>query len=135
MAYSNPERMQYSRLLMRASVVFLGLLGLAATFMADVILAALEIPASPLLQLMIQLLGALYLGFAVLNWMTRDNLIGGIYGRPLVVGNLMHFFIAGITIMRQAPEIPALWPAALLFVLFAAGFAVVMFRHPARVSG
>src|SRR5204862_7388254 len=33
---------------------------------------------------------ALYLGFAVLNWMGCVVLFGGIYGRPVALGNLCH---------------------------------------------
>ncbi|HEX2189263.1 MAG TPA: hypothetical protein VHG51_10220 [Longimicrobiaceae bacterium] len=129
--------MGFTRLLMTASAVALGLLGLAGSFVPDEVLGWMGAPASPPLVLLVQLLGALYLGFAVLDWMARGNLIGGIYSRPVATGNLLHFLSAGIAILRllaRAPELRALWPLALVYTLLAAGFAVVLFRHPVRPS-
>ena len=79
-----------THVLMSASALTLGLLGLTTTFAPDFVLSSLGAPVSPALLLMIQILGALYMGFAALNWMARDNLIGGIYSRPVAIGNLMH---------------------------------------------
>lgn len=124
--------MSFTRLLMSASAVVLGLLGLAGTFLPDEVLGRLGAPGSPPLLLLVQVLGALYLGFAALDWMARGNLIGGIYSRPLAIGNLLHFLTAGIAMLRRLTELPALWPLALAYALFAACFAVVLFRHPVR---
>jgi hypothetical protein len=127
--------MKPTHLLMSASALVLGLLGALGSFAPDHVLAWLAAPASPALLLAVQVLGALYLGFAALNWMTRHNLIGGIYGRPVVVANLLHFVSAGLAIVRlvaRAPQLTGLWPLAAAYVVFATGFGVVLFRHPIR---
>jgi len=118
---------------MSASALVLGLLGGAATFAPGELLLTLGTPASPVLQLLVQILGALYLGFAGLNWMLRASLIGGIYNRPVVIGNLVHFLSAGLAIVKllvHTPSEPVLWPLALLYAAGAAGFGIVLFRHP-----
>jgi len=33
------------------------------------------------------------LGFSILNWMSKASLIGGIYNKPLLIGNLLHFLL------------------------------------------
>lgn len=127
--------MNFTRLLMSASALFMGLLGIIASFAPDEILRLLDAASSPQLPLLIQITGALYLGFAALDWMARDNLIGGIYSRPVAVANLLHFLTAGIALIRQLavhPEIGLLWLLALPYALFATGFGVVLFRHPIR---
>jgi hypothetical protein len=127
--------MSYPRILMRASALVLCLLGLAGTFAPDWVLEAIEAPTPPMLMLLVQILGALYLGFAALNWMARDNLIGGIYSRPVAIGNLLHSLVAGIAaikLLAHGPRLPALWPLTLVYTLLAAGFAVVLLRHPIR---
>jgi hypothetical protein len=126
-----------TRSLMRASAIFLGSLGLPATFAPDSLLRWLGAPLAPALLLLVQVLGALYVGFAVLNWMARENLIGGIYSRPLATANLTHFLIAGLAMLRlltRAPELHWLWPLALLYAAFAAAFGLVLFRHPVRAA-
>lgn len=56
--------MSMTRFLMSASALVLGLLGLLATFAPDHVLRGLGAPISPALLLMVQVLGALYVGLA-----------------------------------------------------------------------
>ena len=129
--------MSFSRLLMTVSAGVLAALGLAATFLPQELLARLGLAPDAPLVLLVQVLGALWLGFAMLDWMARGSAIGGIYGRPLVVGNLLHFASASLAfgkLASRAPELRALWPLGLVYALLALGFAVAMFRAPAPVS-
>lgn len=128
--------MSYPRVLMRASALVLCALGLIGTFLPDTVLSRAGAPVTPALMLLVQTLGALYFGFAGLNWMARDNLIGGIYGRPVAIGNLLHFLPAGIAAIKLIPraeEVPGVWPFAMVYAIFALAFALVLFRHPVRV--
>lgn len=117
---------------MMASALVLGVLGLVSSFAPDEVLGWIGSTPSPALLLVVQMLGALQLGFAGLNWMARENLIGGIYSRPVAIGNLTHFLVAGIAMLKLAPELPALWPLAAAHAALAAAFGVVLFRHPVR---
>lgn len=63
--------MPITRYLVSASAIVLGLLGLVSTFAPDHVLRGLGAPISPGHLVMVQALGALYLGFAGLNWMAR----------------------------------------------------------------
>ena len=121
-----------TRLVMRASVVFLGVLGVGATFLPQEILAragALPIGFSVVL---VQIAGALYLGFAMLNWMAQGNIIGGIYGRPVAIGNLTHFTIAALALVKSilagsgAPEVIV---GAAAYAVFAVLFGIIAFGH------
>jgi hypothetical protein len=125
--------MNLTRVLMIASASYLGALGLIATFIPDVVLARLGAPASTPLLLMVQIAGALYLGFAGLNWMARANLIGGIYSRPVAIGNLMHFLTAALAILKgMVPGFSSgiLWWVAVPYAVFALAFGFILFRHP-----
>jgi hypothetical protein len=120
---------------MTAAALVTGLLGLIGTFMPDVVLSRLGAAESPLLLLLVQVSGALYMGFAAVDWMARDNLIGGIYSRPVAIGNLMHFLVAGLAMIRElagTPASPVLWILTLVYTLLAAGFGTTLFRHPLR---
>lgn len=129
--------MDLSRAIMAASAAVLGLFGVAGTFAPDHVLRVLDTPPSAALMLVVQVLGALYLGFAALNWMARHLLIGGIYGRPIVIANLMHFLVAGLGLIRSVAgntEVAPLWPVAVLYLAFAAAFGMLLFRHPVRAA-
>lgn len=120
---------------MTVTALVLGLLGFATTFAPDYVLASLGAPVSPATLLVTQVLGALYVGFAGLNWMARENLIGGIYGRPVAIGNLTHFLVASlamIKVLTRAPELQILWPLALVYSALAASFGFILFRSPVR---
>lgn len=126
-----------TRLLMSSSALFLGALGLLASFVPDWLLARLGTPVAPAPLLLAQVLGALWLGFAALNWMAQWNVIGGIYSRPVAIGNLMHFVAAGVVLIKVVVErsgLQGLWPLALVYAMFAVGFGLVVFRHPIRTT-
>ena len=123
---------------MLCSAVFTAVLGVAATFLPQEILLSVGATTHPFVVLMVQITGALYLGFAFLNWSTRSNLIGGIYGRPLVIGNLMHYLITGLALVRvlgNGETAPIIWSLTVVYVLFATGYALLMFRHPKKDEG
>ena len=121
---------------MSASALALALLGLPCIFAPDVVLQRLSGSSSAGAELLVQITGALYLGFAGLNWMGKANLMGGIYGRPVAIGNLLHFLVAAIAIFKaaQATGVRFLWPIALGYASFALGFALIVFRNPLRTS-
>jgi len=125
--------MNQSRALMSASALALALLGLPCIFAPEVVLQRLAGSSNAGAELIVQITGALYLGFAGLNWMGKGNLIGGIYGRPVAIGNLLHFLVAAIALIKSASAMGGprfLWPIALGYASFALGFALIVFRNP-----
>ncbi len=86
-------------------------------------------------MLIAQLAGVLYLGFAALNWMARGNMIGGIYSRPVTIGNVLHF-VSGTAVIVKAlsrNSMPAtFWILAVVYSVFAVAFAALLWRSPVR---
>jgi len=124
-----------TKLLMIASAVVLGLAGLAASFAPAELLRAWGSPATEQTVLLVQLLGALYFSFALLNWTARGAMIGGIYARPVSMGNFLHFAIGALALAKQElshdlglPVVVALGVYAVFAVLFG---ALVFGRGPA----
>jgi len=119
-----------SNALMAASAVFLFVIGVAALFAPDEILHATAIPSSPFLPPLVQLCAALLLGFAMTNWMVKGSRVGGIYNRPIALGNLVHFAVGAITLDRFALRGHEAWPMlviATIYTIFAIGFGLVIF--------
>jgi hypothetical protein len=117
---------------MSASALTLGLLGVAASFAPQEIVATLGLAPARLADLLVQVIGGLYLGFAMLNWMARGSVMGGIYGRPFVMANLLHFVSAGLAIWSRVPELSWLWALVAVYLVFAIGFGLILFRQPSR---
>jgi hypothetical protein len=120
-----------SRLLMTASAIFLGALGAVASFLPTEILAVLDDRGHHRLEaVLVQLFGAALIGFAMLNWMARGAPAGGIYGRPIVNGNLVHYTVGGIALLKVAAvgALPAVGLVlTIAYCAFTIGFAIVMF--------
>ncbi len=115
------------------TVLFLAVSGVSFQFFPDEILRYFGVESSRIFSVFIQLIGALYLGFAMMNWMAKSLVIGGIYARPLSMGNLVHFAIGAIALIKcciSGPTSWFVWAAGAIYSLFAIVFAVVMFTHP-----
>lgn len=124
-----------TKFLMMASAITMGFVGALFTFMSEEIIVYAGSASTDLNILFLQLLGALYLAFAILNWMAKANLIGGIYSKPVAMGNFAHFFIAGITIVKSAfvnQAVMELWVGAIIYSIFAIMFAIVAFGNPLK---
>ena len=65
-----------------------------------------------------QACGVLYLGFAILNWMAKDDLIGGIYSRPVAMGNFLHFFTIAMALVKSFSVLPHSAAIVALVALF-----------------
>jgi len=108
------------------------IIGTALTFIPDEI-SAEKIPGLAASPILFQLLGAGYLGFAFMNMMVRGSIIGGIYNRPIVIGNLTHFTIGGIAILKIVNGTGFSYPLlcmGLAFCAFAVVFGVIMMKNP-----
>lgn len=122
-----------SSIVTRTSAAVLLAGGLALLFASDVLLPVL-VPGFPAAGAWLgQLLGAAWLGVAALNWLHRGALLGGIYGRPVVLANLVLYFVGALSLLRAlvGPGVPrALWGLAVPLALLAVVYGVLLLRGP-----
>src|SRR5215212_3185955 len=85
---------------MAVSSFVLGLAGLMLLFAPQEALAVLRVPLTTQLPVLVQLAGALYVSFSVMNWTAKDSVIGGIYARPISLANFAHFFIGTLLLAK-----------------------------------
>ncbi len=122
-----------TRILMSLSALLMAVLGLSATFMPQEILGLFGANPDGDGVLLLQVVGGLYFGFAMLNWMSRATRIGGIYNRPVAVGNLAHFAVVAITLLKAVAggsRDAAVLGGLAVYIVFAVGFGMVVFTHP-----
>ena len=127
-----------TKIVMISSGLFLGVLGITFTFIPDEIVSGLVETPSPMSILPLQLLGALYIGFALLNWMAKESLIGGIYNRPIAIGNFTHFAVGAMALIKIITKIQThsevVISLASVYVIFAILFGYVFRTSPFRTE-
>lgn len=120
---------------MTLSAVVMGVAGIVLSFLPQELLGYFN-KTTPVQTevLTVQILGALYFAFAMVNWTAKANLIGGIYGRPIAIGNLAHFTIGSLALLKGYTSINNSYflIPTIAYIVFAVCFAVVFFRHPLK---
>ncbi len=126
-----------TKLLMSVSSLLMAICGVLLQFFPHEILNHFNIDPKGILPLLVQIISALYLGFAIMNWMAKTVLIGGIYARPLAMGNFLHFTVGAFALLKYAytTQNPwVIWIAAIIYSLFAILFGIVLFTHPLKTN-
>jgi hypothetical protein len=116
---------------MTFSAVLFGALGVTGLFLPGEITDLIGF--HPDATLPVQMFAGALCGMASLNWMGRGAVYGGIYGRPIVVGNLGFGLISASNLLSAATGGAAgswAWVLAGLFGLHTLGFGRLMYRPP-----
>jgi len=124
-----------TKYLMMASAVVMCIAGIATSFFPQEILNSTGLSSANGTVILLQITGALYFGFAMMNWMAKTVLIGGIYSKPLAMGNFMHFVIGALALLKITFSSQALMYvsiATIVYTVFAILFGIVTFTSPAK---
>jgi hypothetical protein len=123
------------RLIMTVSAMTLAVIGISLTFAPREILNYTRTSSTPILLIVLQLLGALYFAFAMLNWTAKGATIGGIYNKPISISNFVHFLVGGLALTKALiynQGLPYfLWVLTGIYLVFALCFGIIFTRHPA----
>lgn len=123
---------------MTVSAIFLGTAGIILSFFPKEIISYLNVDTNIITILFVQILGSLYLGFGILNWMAKGTRIGGIYNRPIAIGNFMHFGVGAITLVKLAfgiqVHLEIIVSLTTVYTIFAIGFAYIFMTNPSSVG-
>lgn len=81
-------------------------------------------------ELIVQMLGAALIGIAIINFMSRGAILGGIYGKPIQLGNLVFHLATGLGLLKYVIKSGS-WILfgipALLYLLLTAAFIKLNF--------
>ena len=124
---------------MASSALLLGVIAIGLMFLPEEILIYLNIGASKPVLLILQLLGGLYFGFAMLNWMSQWSVIGGIYNKPVSIANFAQFFVGALGLIKEVlsnPEIHyVFWILAGIYTVYALFFGLLFYgRIPVKTE-
>ncbi len=122
----------FSKILLTLASLLLFATGAVFDFAPQETAATIGLNNSASAALLLQALAGACFGFGLLNWFARTRPMGGIYARPLALGNLLFFAVAAIPLDRSVihgRSLPAFAAAAVVTSLFAAGFVWITFFH------
>jgi|TARA_B110000003_G_scaffold248740_1_gene260623 hypothetical protein len=130
----NSFQRKFTNTLMIISAIFLAISGFGFTFFPNEISVLLINDDNHFSILILQILGALYLGFSYINWMSKNSLIGGIYNKPLLIGNTLHFLTASMAMLKLVFELEnnlqLIISYTIIYCLFTLSFVYVFFSNP-----
>jgi Na+-driven multidrug efflux pump len=124
-----------TRFLMIASAITLCALGITLTFFPQELLNYFtQNYDSKFAPITLQLMGALYFAFAMVNWTAKGTLIGGIYGRPIAIGNLAHYAIGALGLLKgySSEANSAFLLLTIYYVVFAILFGFIFTKNPVK---
>jgi len=125
-----------TRVLLLASTIFNGMMGLLTSFLPQEVLKISDLPSSAVNVLLVQLLSAFYISFAMINYLSKDAIIGGIYNRPILMGNIAYHGIAAIALVKytfsQAEFSAILLTLTVVYCALSLGFLKLFFTVPGK---
>ena len=126
-----------TKFLMIATALYLGIIGFGLTFLPQEIADFFNKGTNQIFILTLQIFGSLYLGFGMMNWMAKNSLIGGIYNRPLVLGNLLHFLVSAFALIKTVGkysenQFEVILTISILYSLFAVCFGYLLSTNPVK---
>lgn len=130
----NSFHRKFTKTLMTISAIFLAVNGFGFSFFPNEISVLLTKNDNQFFTLILQVLGAFYLGFSYINWMSKNSLIGGIYNKPLLIGNTIHFLTASMAMIKLVfkleNNLQLIVPFTIIYCLFTLFFGYVFFSSP-----
>lgn len=125
-----------TKYLMTISAVFYAVIGLILSFLPQETSMFFDINPAPINILFLQILSGFFLGFAMLNWMTKNTPIGGIYNKPIALANLLQFIVGAISIFKLVGQIDTHKEIIIVFttiyIIFASLFLYVFKTNPTK---
>lgn len=120
---------------MESIAVVLGAAALVLIFAPELALVCFGIDPAAGALVLGQLYGSALFGIAVSTWFARTMLLGGIYGRGVVVGGFAHALVGVFALfhaLRASLGHACVWGAFVVYAALAIWFGALMFgRGPA----
>lgn len=127
-----------TKIVMTSSALFYAIIGIILSFLPNEIADYLNVEYNIVTILFLNIMSALYLGFGILNWMAKGTYIGGIYNRPIAIGNLMHFGVGAIALIKVVSNIQAhseiVISLTVVYVIFAILFVYIFRTNPTKTE-
>lgn len=98
-----------------ASAAFLAVTGMLLLFASEEMLPMVVTGFPPAVAWIGELVASGWLAMAILNWANRKALLGGVYGRPVVLTNMLFYFSTLMTLLRLVSK--QVVPIGVLYVL------------------
>ena len=127
-----------TKIVMTSSALFYAIIGVLLSFLPNEIAGYLNVESNIITILFLNITSALYFGFGILNWMAKGTLIGGIYNKPIAIGNLMHFGVGAIALIKVVSNIKThseiVISLTVVYIIFAILFVYIFRTNPTKME-
>ena len=127
-----------TKIVMTSSALFYAIIGFLLSFLPNEIAGYLNVESNIITILFLNITSALYFGFGILNWMAKGTLIGGIYNKPIAIGNLMHFGVGAIALIKVVSNIKThseiVISLTVVYIIFAILFVYIFRTNPTKME-
>jgi hypothetical protein len=124
-----------TKMLLVSSAIFMGIIGISLIFFPQDIFTYSKINCNGTGIIYLQIMGALYLSFSMINWTAKSNITGGIYNRPITLGNFSHFLIGAFVLMKGIFSVnfsKSILIICIIYVIFSILFGSLLFGSPIK---
>lgn len=120
-----------TKVIITVSAFFLGIIGLFFLFAPDETINLLNIKIDQ--SYVIQLMGSSFIALGIIDWMAKSIVLGGIYGRAIIVGNLSNYLTGSFVLIDNASEVISLIVLS-VYIIFTLLFGILLFSDPLKKS-
>ena len=107
--------------------------GIVLLFDPELLLGLFHLTNNPEVAVIAQLFSAALIGFGLMNWTSRNLVLGGIYGRAIVYGNFAHSLIGFLASFRARLSgfgNDYFGIEIVFYLAFAFAFGIMLFKGP-----
>lgn len=120
--------------IMTASSLTLGIFGVMLSFAPNYLWYSQNIKVTVTALVITQILGALYFSFAILNWLAKGSMLGGIYNRPIILANFTHYIMGCLSLLKgpllNSDGSYQIYLLVLLYSTFSISFGFMLITNP-----
>jgi hypothetical protein len=80
--------------------------------------------------ILIQFLGAFFISYSIMNWMSKDSILGGIYGKSIMLGNCVFYVSSAFALYKVAANNTLFICLALLHTFLGISYYLLMSSDP-----
>jgi hypothetical protein len=123
-----------SKITIYTNIFYTLIVGLTFSFAPGNFLLAIGETDTELSTMFVQTIGAFFISYAGMNWMAKDSVLGGIYGKSLTFGNTLFYVMTAFMSYKLSSFSTVIIGFSVLHTFFAVSYYMMMSTNPVKVN-
>ena len=115
------------------NLIYTSAFGIILTFAPDEFLHYIKAHNSNVV-IFLQFLGAFFLSYSIMNWTSKDSILGGIYGKAIMMANTVFYISSSFALYKIAGNSTFFICLALLHTFLGISYYLLMSSNPLKKS-